>query len=122
MSTIGPSELDDRRANRDVFVLDIRPADGYEQGHIDGSYNAPVYHELRGGETDALDPYLDDIPSNAEVVTVCKAGVVARTATDRLEAAGFSATTLAGGYAGWRQYEGNTLLYRLLSGVRRLVS
>jgi rhodanese-related sulfurtransferase len=121
MSGIGPGRLDDRRAADDVFVLDVRPADSYRDDHIEGSYNAPVYDDLREGTVEALDPHLDALPEDTEIVTVCKAGIVARTATDHLESAGYDATTLTGGYAGWRQYERNTVLYRLAAFARRFL-
>lgn len=121
MSKIGASELGERLDAGDVFVLDVRPRTVYQQGHIEGSHNAPVYDELRRGEVDALDDYLDDIPDNREVVTVCKAGVVARKATSHLADRGYDATTLSGGYMGWRQYEKNTVFYRIMSLLGRLV-
>ncbi|QDX39401.1 rhodanese-like domain-containing protein [Salarchaeum sp. JOR-1] len=120
MSSIGPSRLDDRRTDGDVFVLDIRPEQDYRENHIPGSTNAPVYEELQRGNLDALDPHLSGLPDDTEIVTVCKAGVVARKATTRLQEAGYTATTLTGGYAGWRQYEQNTVLYRVLSALRTL--
>ncbi|GGL40617.1 rhodanese-like domain-containing protein (plasmid) [Halarchaeum sp. CBA1220] len=120
MRSVSPSQLDTVRSEDDVFVLDVRPESDYQRGHIDGSYNAPVYHELRSGETDALNAYLDDIPTEAEVVTVCKAGVVAKTATQTLDARGYDVATLTGGYMGWRQYEKNTLVYRIASVLSRL--
>ncbi|WP_435348922.1 rhodanese-like domain-containing protein [Haloarchaeobius sp. HRN-SO-5] len=121
MSKIGPSRLDERRSAGDVFVLDIRPEEAYERDHIDGSYNAPVYHDLQGGSTESLDSHLHALPRDTEVVTVCKAGIVAQNATDHLEAEGYDATTLVGGYAGWRQYEKNTILYRVAAFLRRVV-
>lgn len=121
MSSIGPSRLDDRLSEGDVFILDIRPEAEYRENHIPGSTNAPVYHELQQGRVDALNPYLSSIPDETEVVTVCKAGVVARKATEYLEESGYTATTLTGGYAGWRQYEGNTVLYRIAASLRKIV-
>jgi len=120
MSKIRPSDLDDRLSKDDVFVLDVRPPESYRERHIDGSYNAPVYHDLRQGNTGALDDHLGQVPSDAEVVTVCKAGVVARKATDHLRKQDYDATTLSGGFKGWRHYEDETLLYRVLSLVRRV--
>jgi rhodanese-related sulfurtransferase len=119
VSKIRPSELDDRLS--EVFVLDVRPDEDYRDGHIDGSHNAPVYHDLRSGDHAALDDHLDEVPADAEVVTVCKAGVVAEKATGRLREQGYEATTLSGGYTGWRHYEGNTLVYRVASFLRGLV-
>ncbi|WP_433631851.1 rhodanese-like domain-containing protein [Halomicrococcus sp. NG-SE-24] len=118
MSKIGPSELDERLSRDDVFVLDVRPSDDYRERHIDGSYNAPVYDDLRQGETEALDAHLDRVPEDERVVTVCKAGVVAREATNHLQERDYEAATLSGGFTGWRHYEDDTLLYRVLSLVR----
>ncbi|MEE6209248.1 rhodanese-like domain-containing protein [Salarchaeum sp. III] len=121
MSSIGPSQLDDRRSDDDVFVLDIRPEQEYRENHISGSTNAPVYRDLQQGRLEALDSHLDRIPDDTEVVTVCKAGIVARKATEYLEDAGYTATTLTGGFTGWRQYERNTVLYRIASFLRKIV-
>lgn len=122
MSKITPSELDKRSAGDDSFVLDVRPERNYRNGHIEGSYNAPVYHDLRGGDTDTLDAHLSEIPDDRTVVTVCKAGVVAKRATNHLEDRGYDAATLSGGMKGWRHYEDDTLVYRVASFVRGLVS
>ena len=118
MSKIGPSELDEELSRDDVFVLDVRPSEDYREEHIEGSYNAPVYHDLRQGDAEALDGHLDQVPEDERVVTVCKAGVVARDAADHLRERDYEATTLSGGYKGWRHYEDDTLLYRVLSLVR----
>jgi len=121
MNGIGPAELAERLADDDVFVLDIRPRENYQRRHVEGSYNAPVYGDLRGGDESALDDHLDAIPDDAEVVTVCKAGVVAKKATSRLQERGYEAATLSGGFRGWRHYEDDTLLYRVASAVRGLL-
>jgi rhodanese-related sulfurtransferase len=121
MSNIGPSRLDERRSDGDVCILDIRPEGVYQEDHIPGSSNAPVYQELQQGNIDALDPHLKAIPDNTEVVTVCKAGIVARKATEYLEENGYTATTLTGGYTGWQQYERNTVLYRIVSFLRTVI-
>ncbi|WP_137285354.1 rhodanese-like domain-containing protein [Halorussus salinisoli] len=121
MNNIGPSELGERLSDDDVFVLDVRPRENYHRRHIEGSYNAPVYGDLRQGDSTALDDHLDEIPEDADVVTVCKAGVVARKATSRLREEGYDAATLSGGFRGWRHYEDDTLLYRVASFLRTLV-
>lgn len=121
MSQMGPAELDARLADDDVFVLDVRPRENYQRRHVEESYNAPVYGDLRSGDAAALDDHLDAIPDDAEVVTVCKAGVVAKKATSRLREQGYDATTLSGGFRGWRHYEDDTLVYRIASAVRGLL-
>jgi len=122
MSKIRPEELDDRLSSGDVFVLDIRPEELFRDGHVDGSHNVPVYHDLRSGDTDALATHLDEIPDDVEVVVVCKVGMVSRRATSFLREQGYEATTLAGGVRGWRGYENDTLRYRVSSTIRRLLS
>ncbi|WP_458189629.1 rhodanese-like domain-containing protein [Haladaptatus sp. NG-WS-4] len=122
MGKIRPSELGDRlEQGDDPYILDIRPRKEFQSGHIDGSHNAPVYHDLRSGDTEAFETHVDEIPSNAEVVTVCKAGVVAKRATSYLDEEDFDAKTLSGGIRGWRHYERNSIPYRLLSVLRRVV-
>lgn len=121
MPKIGPAELDARRATDDVFVLDIRPRESFRTGHIEGSQNAPVYHEVRTGDHGALDAHLDDVPTDKQVVVVCKAGIVAQDATAHLEARGYEATTLSGGYTGWRHYDAGTVPYRLVSFLSRIL-
>jgi len=121
MSRIRPDELAERDADSQPFVLDIRPREAYRNGHIDGSHNLPVYDDLRSGDERALREGLDEIPCDRPVVTVCKAGLVAKRATRLLAAEGYDAATLAGGMSGWRGYRNGSLGYRLRSLLWRFV-
>ena len=122
MSKIHPPELEERLSGSDrPTVLDIRPRKDYQREHIDGSRNVAVYGDLRSGDTDALRKKLDNIPSNKPVVTVCKAGVVAKRATKVLEEEGYEAQTLAGGMRGWKGYQNGSIGYRLSSTIRKLL-
>ena len=122
MEWIRPAELDERLdRGESVFILDIRPESEYERYHIDGSLNAPVYHEL-DAEGTALEPYLEDIPKDSSVVTVCRVGQVAKHATNSLEDRGFEAVTLAGGIRAWKGYDDDALWYRLKMFFHRLLS
>jgi rhodanese-related sulfurtransferase len=116
-----PSELEERLSGDSrPFVLDIRPASNYEDDAIDGSHNLPVYDELRGGDETALRERLDEVPSDRDVIVVCKMGIVAKRATSVLDEAGYDAATLAGGMSGWNGYRNGTLTYRLRSLIWRL--
>jgi rhodanese-related sulfurtransferase len=116
MKGLRPAELDERLSTgTDLFVLDIRPEGDYEADAIDGSHNAPVYDELRGGDDAALRNHLDGVPSDRAVVVVCKMGFVAKRATDVLTDEGYEADTLAGGMHGWNGYQDGTLGYKLRS-------
>ena len=120
MSKVRPDDLDTETEGEQPFILDIRPREDYQARHIDGSYNLPVYHDLRSGDEDALRQRLDEIPRNREIVTVCKMGVVAKQATRILVDEGYEATTLAGGMSGWRGYQSGTLGYKIRSLLWRL--
>jgi rhodanese-related sulfurtransferase len=123
MSSIRPGELDDRLGSPsgdEPFLLDIRPEPAFRSGAIEGSHNVPVYDELRGGDESALRDRLGDVPTDRDVVVVCKMGVVARRATSVLGDEGYDASTLLGGMHGWRGYRNGSLGYRLRSLVWRL--
>ena len=102
MPEITPDELDDRLAaeTNDVFVLDIRPRDEYEEWHIPGSDNIPVYEALNENP-EAADKALSSVPHDTEIVTVCAAGVLSQKATERLREIGYDAKTLVDGMNGW---------------------
>lgn len=122
MSKIRPPELDDRLSNGvEPYVLDIRPRESYQRGNIDGSQNVPVYDDLRRGDDTVLRQSLADIPDGKTVVTVCKAGIVAKKATALLEEEGYDAATLAGGMRGWNGYRNGSIGYRLSSTLARLL-
>jgi rhodanese-related sulfurtransferase len=123
MSSIRPEELDDRLGSPsgdEPFLLDIRPESAYESGAIDRSHNVPVYGDLRRGDESTLRDRLGDVPTERDVVVVCKMGVVARRATSVLRDEGYDASTLLGGMSGWTGYQNGTLGYRLRSLVWRL--
>ncbi|MCT9097627.1 rhodanese-like domain-containing protein [Haloarchaeobius sp. HME9146] len=120
MSKLRPDELDARLDGQQPFLLDIRPREAYQTENIDGSYNLPVYDDLRSGDEDALRQRLDEVPRDRQVVTVCKMGVIAKEATRILDDEGYEVTTLAGGMSGWRGYQNGTVGYRLRSLLWRL--
>lgn len=123
MDKITPSDLDDRRSNDETpFLLDIRPAESFKSENIDGSYNVPVYTDLQRGDESTFRNSLDEIPTNEEIVVVCKAGIVAKKATGILNAEGYDAATLLGGMSGWKGYHNNSISYRLRSLIWRVLA
>ena len=121
MRSIRPDELEDRfDSGADPFVLDIRPESDYDAGAIDGSHSIPVYNDLQSGDESALRAQLSQIPTDREVVVVCKMGIVAKRATSLLADEGYDAKTLAGGMSGWRGYLKGSLGYKLRSLLWKL--
>ncbi|MFP8958400.1 rhodanese-like domain-containing protein [Natrialbaceae archaeon A-CW3] len=116
MSRIRPDELNERlESDEEPFVLDIRPRGSFQANAIADSYNVPVYDELRNGDESTFRDRLEDIPTDRDVIVVCKMGVVAKRATSILEGEGYDAATLAGGMSGWSGYQKGSLSYKLRS-------
>ena len=123
MSSIRPNELADRLdsdTDSDPFLLDIRPERSFQSGAIENSHNVAVYDDLRGGDDATLRRHLHDIPSDRDVVVICKMGVVAKRATSLLNEEGYDAVTLRGGMSGWRGYQNGSVSYKLRSLLWRL--
>lgn len=88
-------ELGRRAADGDLVVLDVRPRDEYEQGHIPGSISVPL---------DELADRLRTLRRNAEIVAYCRGPycVLAPQAVEVLRRHGFQARRLEDGMPEWR--------------------
>jgi rhodanese-related sulfurtransferase/predicted transcriptional regulator len=95
---IDRDELLKRLQRRDVVLVDVRPTDEFEAGHIDGARSIPLAE---------LEQHLDELPSDREVIAYCRGPfcVMAHEAVHRLRAAGLSARRLEEGWPEWRLAE-----------------
>ena len=78
-----------------VIVLDVRPSDEYDAGHIPGSVSVPL-NELKG--------ILSGLPRGQEIVAYCRGPycVLSVHAVEMLREQGFSAVRLEEGVQDWR--------------------
>ncbi len=78
-----------------VTVIDVRPEEEYQAGHIPGAISVPLT---------ALEAQLDDLPKDREVVAYCRGPycVLAVQAVEKLRAKGFRAVRLEDGIPDWR--------------------
>ncbi len=93
---IAPAELKRRiAAGDDVVVVDVRPRQEFEAGHIAGAVSIPL---------DELSDRLDELPVDVEVVAYCRGPycVLAPEAVERLWEAGRQVRRLEVGYPEWR--------------------
>jgi len=82
-----------------ALVVDLRPLADFNKGHIPGSKN--VLMSQFDPENKQLAP-----ARSLPVVLVCKTGMIASGAANRLKKAGFERVfVLDGGVAGWQQAE-----------------
>jgi rhodanese-related sulfurtransferase len=88
--------LERARGKGGVVILDVRPQEEYEAGHIPGAVSMPLA-ELRGR--------IDELPPEADVVAYCRGVycVLAPQAVEMLSRHGFKARRLADGFPEWRR-------------------
>ena len=95
---IGRTELLARLAGGDVILVDVRPAEEYAAGHIQGARSIPL---------EELEEHLAELPEDAEVVAYCRGPfcAYAHEAVRRLRGAGRAARRLEEGWPEWRLAE-----------------
>jgi rhodanese-related sulfurtransferase len=95
VDAIGRDELVARMRSGEVVLVDVRPSDEYDAGHIRGARSIPL-EELEGR--------LAELPADREVVAYCRGPLCAfaHEAVRQLRAAGRSARRLEEGWPEWR--------------------
>jgi rhodanese-related sulfurtransferase len=79
----------------EALVLDVRPTEEYEAGHITGAVNIPIK---------ALPQRLAELPRRKEVVAYCRGPycMLAFEAVKRLRKRGYRARRLEDGFPEWK--------------------
>jgi rhodanese-related sulfurtransferase/DNA-binding HxlR family transcriptional regulator len=95
VEAIGRDELVERLTRGDVVVVDVRPAEEFAAGHIEGARSIPL---------EELERRLAELPADREVVAYCRGPfcAYAHEAVRRLQAAGRAARRLEEGWPEWR--------------------
>ena len=95
VDAVGRDELIARMRKGDVVVVDVRPAEEYEAGHIGGARSIPI---------DELQVRLGELPADREVVAYCRGPfcAYAHDAVRQLQAAGRRAQRLEHGWPEWQ--------------------
>jgi len=104
MREIGAQELKQKlEEDQGVEIVDIREAAEFEDWHIQGSRNVPVYDALKSRRDEELLERAATLPRDRPIVTVCRGGIVSRKAAQLLCSLDYDASSLAGGIRGWGQ-------------------
>ena len=85
----------------DLFLLDVRRTDEYEEWQIPGTTNLPIYDDLLDADFSTLADNLDALPTDQKIVIVCVAGITSADAADFLRDHGYDAESLDDGMNGW---------------------
>ena len=98
IEAISRGELLKRLRRNDVVLVDVRPAEEFDAGHIQGAVSIPL---------DELDERLAELPADSEIVAYCRGAfcAYAHEAVRRLRAEGRSAQRLEGGWPEWQLAE-----------------
>ena len=84
--------VDARSVPDDAYLLDVREPEEWAAGHVDGAVHVPL------GD---LPLRLPEVPTDREVVVVCKVGGRSAHAVAWLTAQGYDAVNLDGGMLAW---------------------
>jgi rhodanese-related sulfurtransferase/predicted transcriptional regulator len=95
---IDREELLRRTRRRDVVLVDVRPSEEFEAGHIEGARSIPV---------DELERRLNELPKGREVIAYCRGPfcVMAYDAVRKLRESGHPARRLEEGWPEWHLRE-----------------
>ena len=98
VEAISLDELVKRLRGSDVVLVDVRPSEEFDAGHIRGAVSIPV---------DELDERLAELPADSEIVAYCRGAfcAYAHEAVRTLRARGRSAQRLEGGWPEWQLAE-----------------
>jgi rhodanese-related sulfurtransferase/predicted transcriptional regulator len=98
VEAISREELVKRLRGNDVVLVDVRPAEEFDAGHIGGAVSIPL---------DELDERLSELPADSEIGAYCRGTLCAyaHEAVRRLRAEGRSARRLEGGWPEWQLAE-----------------
>lgn len=94
LKTISSNELNEMMSQREIYLIDVRPKEEYEKGHIEDAISCPQQE---------LGEHLKDLPEDKEIVAYCRGPLclMADEAVKYLQKKGFEAARLENGYADW---------------------
>ncbi len=80
------------KSTQPPLVLDVRTKEEFRQGHIEGAVLIPL---------DELNRRMQEVPSEREILVICRSGARSGSATSQLRAAGYNAFNISGGLMSW---------------------
>lgn len=94
LKTISSDELIEKMNRQEVYVIDVRPEEEYEEGHIEDAVSCPQQE---------LSKRIKDLPDDREIVAYCRGPLclMADESVKYLQKKGFKAARLENGYADW---------------------
>ena len=83
-------------AKQDVVVLDVRTADEFKEGHLEGAVN------IDQSQNDFMEKVKATLSADKTIAVYCRSGRRSANAAGRLAEAGYKAVNLKGGILAWK--------------------
>ena len=83
--------------NPDVILLDVRTADEYAEGHIEGAIL------IDQKQSDFMEKAKDTLPIDKTIAVYCRSGRRSANAADKLADIGYKCVNLKGGILAWKE-------------------
>jgi len=95
VETMSRDELRKRLRRNEIVLIDVRPSEEFDAGHIDGALSIPL---------EEIDERMADLPAACEIVAYCRGAfcAYAHEAVRRVRATGRDARRLEGGWPEWQ--------------------
>lgn len=93
---VSPAEAYRKHAAEDgrALIVDVRQPAEWQSGTIPGAARVPLTH---------LGGYMDELPRDRQLLTICASDHRSPLAARRLKKAGFDVLDIAGGMKAWRE-------------------
>lgn len=102
---IGPEELKKRLDRNDVMLIfDLRNRDEFESWRIEGRGNMESLNIPQTDFAGEEEKYLDRLPRDRQIITICAHGDAARYSAELLLEKGFDAVSILGGMDLWSEF------------------
>lgn len=97
IQTLSMDEVKEKLNNESIILLDLRPKEEYDTGHIVGAISVPI---------EDLEQFIQEFPQNAEIVAYCRGPlcVYSALAAQKLQAGGFTAYRMEEGINEWQRH------------------
>lgn len=97
VQTLTMDEVHEKLSSRSIILLDLRPEEEYDSGHISGALSAPLEN---------LESFIQELPHDTEIVAYCRGPlcVYSALAVQKLQAKGYHAYRMEEGLNEWQQH------------------
>jgi rhodanese-related sulfurtransferase len=97
LQTLSLHEVLRKLEDGSIMLLDVRPADEFDAGHIPGAISVPL---------EELDNYLQGLSKDIRIAAYCRGSycVYAAQAVEKIQSEGFTTFTIEEGLYEWQEY------------------